>query len=91
MFSIATSDEDFGSSMEQITLPATMSGGSMSIFATASISDDTILEFSEDFSVSFNTSEPLFGIMIASPNTTTVTIIDDGMLSRITTIHIKSM
>lgn len=85
VFNPATSDGDYGSSVESVTLPATMSSVPMTFTLPANVTliDDTILEFDEDFTVFLDTTiDPPFGVMYGSQVTTTVALGDDGMSAR---------
>ena len=53
--------------------------GSFSQTVMIDIIEDTILEFDEEFDVSFNTMVTPFGVTFSVPSsTTTITIVDDG-------------
>ena len=82
MWNAATSDVDYDSNVNSVTLEATMSNGTITLTTNVTLIDDTVLEFEEQFTVFLNQSDSPSAIMIdSSANTTTVTLGDDGMLT----------
>ena len=79
MFNPATSDVDYDSSIDPVTLAANMSNGTFTLLANVTLIDDMILEFAEEFTVFLDMSDPPFGVMFSGQLTTTVNLGDDGM------------
>lgn len=75
----ATPGLDFDGTPLDLTFLANPSGGNFQREFNFSIEDDSILEFEEEFRVTFDMTAPLpDGVMFGDTSTITVTIQDDG-------------
>ena len=84
----ATSDVDYDSNVDSVTLEATMSSGTITLTTNVTLIDDTVLEFEEEFTVFLDESESPSAVMVdSSANTTTISLGDDGRLSH--NIHLQ--
>ena len=82
MLNAATSDVDYDSNVNSVTLEAAMIRGTVTLTTNVTLIDDTVLEFEEQFTVFLNQSDSPSAIMIdSSANTTTFFLGDDGILT----------
>ena len=81
----ATSDVDYDSNVNSVTLEAAMIRGTVTLTTNVTLIDDAVLEFEEQFTVFLNQSVSPSAIVIdSSANTTTFFLGDDGMLTQTT-------
>lgn len=73
------SDIDFDGTPQELVVPATSTSGMVTFTFMVNITDDSVLEFIEQFNVTFDMTDPLpDGVMFGDPNSVTVSLVDDG-------------
>ena len=83
-FSVAFAGDDFnGTPLELVVLVTSTPGTVVMDSFTVDISSDSILEFTEEFDIDFDMTDPVPGVMFGTPSSVTVSILDDGEEARI--------